>query len=336
MKRLMTVGPRQCEVVEADMPEMEDDQILLKIRAVSVLMENVGLHTGADPRLKAPGNPLYRGYPLPQAGEAIAEVVEVGADVEDVRVGERFVTYTTYDEYHAVVPDAWSKVAAQVRDETAISLPFSGTTLHCTRRAKVEIGDDVAIIGQGPMGLLVTQWVRIAGAGRVIAGDLNSKRLEISREMGATHTVDGSKVDFKTQVYELTEGKGPDIVIDAGNTAGTFPLAMDLARVKGRIVVISWHTQPITIEDITHDFYHKELDIIATRAGGPSHAYRSPYLHWTGTENLRLIARLMEEGRFDPAPLVTDRLGFDQFTEALRRVEEEQKTTVKAMVDWEA
>ena len=123
--------------------------------------------------------------------------------------------------------------------------------------------------------------------------------------------------------------------MNAGNTAATFPLAMDLAREKGRIVVISWHTQPITIQDITREFYHKELDIIATRAGGPSHAYRSPYLHWTGRENQELIARLMGEGRFDPSPLVTDRLRFDQFTEALRRVEREQKTTVKAMIDWE-
>lgn len=124
-------------------------------------------------------------------------------------------------------------------------------------------------------------------------------------------------------------------MIDAGNTAATFPLALDLARNKGRIVVISWHTQPITVEDITRDFYHKELDIIATRAGGPSHAYRSPYLHWTGKENQQLIARLMGESRFDPAPLVTDRLGLDQFTEALRRVEVEQQTTVKAMVSWD-
>ena len=334
MKRLMTVAPRQCEVVEVDAPELRDDQILLQTRVVSVLMENVGLHTGADPRLKAPDNPLYRGYPLAQAGEIIAEVVEVGAKVEGVAVGERFATYANYDEFHAVAADAWTRIANPASDETAISLAFAGTTLHCIRRAGIEIGDDVVIIGQGPMGLMVTQWARMAGAGRVIVGDLRPKRLEIARQMGATHVIEAAAVDFKTRLYEITEGKGPDVVIDAGNAAATFPLAMDLARVKGRIVVISWHTQPITIEDITRDFYHKELDILATRASGPGHAYRSPYLHWTGWENQQLIARLMAEGRFDPAPLVTDRLPLAQFAEALRRVEEEPETTVKAVVDW--
>jgi threonine dehydrogenase-like Zn-dependent dehydrogenase len=297
-------------------------------------MENVGLHSGADPRLKASGNPLYRGYPITQAGEVLAEVVEMGADVAYLAIGDRFVSYSSFDEYHAVAPDAWTRVDASVTDATAISAPFSGTALHCVRRSSIEIGDDVAIIGQGPMGLLVTQWAKVAGAGRIIVADLNQKRLQVARQMGATHTINASKEDGKKLLYEITENNGPDVVIDAGNTAATFPLALDLARNQGRVVVISWHTQPITIEDITRDFYHKELEIIATRATGPSQAYRSPYLRWTGVESQRLIARMMADGRFDPSPLITDTLPFDQFYEALRRVEEEQQKTVKVMVTW--
>jgi len=334
MKRLSTVGPRQGAVVEVDPPTLREDRILLKTRAVSVLMENVGLHTGADPRLKAPSNPLYRGYPIPQAGEVLGEVVAVGQAVQGVAVGDRFVTYANFDEYHAVAPTAWTPIAAGVSPAAAISAPFAGTALHCLRRAHLAIGDDVAIVGQGPMGLLVTQWAKFAGAGRVIVADLNPKRLEVARQMGATHTIHAGQQDVKRVLYEMTENNGPDLVIDAGNTAATLPLAMDLARVQGRIVVISWHTQPITIEDITRDFYHKELEIIATRATGPAQAYRSPYLRWTGWESQRLIARLMAEGRFDPSPLITDKLPLDQFQEALRRVEKEQDKTVKVLVEW--
>lgn len=334
MKRLITVGPRQGAVVEVDPPTLREDRILLKTRAVSVLMENVGLHTGADPRLKAPSNPLYRGYPIAQAGEVLGEVVEVGQAVQGVAVGDRFVTYANFDEYHAVAPTAWTPIAAGVSSAAAISAPFAGTALHCLRRAHLAIGDDVVIVGQGPMGLLVTQWAKFAGAGRVIVADLNPKRLEVARQMGATHTIHAGQQDVKRVLYEITENNGPDLVIDAGNTAATLPLAMDLARVQGRIVVISWHTQPITIEDITRDFYHKELEIIATRATGPAQAYRSPYLRWTGWESQRLIARLMAEGRFDPSPLITDKLPLDQFQEALRRVEKEQDRTVKVLVEW--
>lgn len=335
MKRLITVGPRQGIVADVEAPALRDDQIRLKTRAVSVLMENVGLHTGADPRLKAAGNPLYRGYPITQAGEVLGEVVQVGAAVTGIVIGDRFVSYANFDEYHAITPTAWTRIDAGVAAEAAISSPFSGTALHCVRRANIAIGDDVAIVGQGPMGLLVTQWAKFAGAGRVIVADLNNKRLEIAQQMGATHWINASQEDVKARVYAITEGNGPDVVIDAGNTASTFPLALDLARNQGRVVVISWHTQPIVIEDITRDFYHKELEIIATRATGPSHTYRSPYLRWTGLESQRLIARLMAEGRFDPSPLITDRVPLSQFHEALRRVEEDQQTTVKVLVDWE-
>src|SRR5690349_5904630 len=135
MKRLVTVGPRQGEVAEVQPPTLRNDQILLKTRAVSVLMENVGLHSGADPRLKAAGNPLYRGYPITQAGEVLAEVVEVGADVANVAVGDRFASYSNFNEYHAVAPDAWTRIDANVADAAAISAAFSGTALHCVRRS---------------------------------------------------------------------------------------------------------------------------------------------------------------------------------------------------------
>lgn len=335
MKRLITAGPRQGEVVDVETPTVGEDQALLKTRAVSVLMENVGLHTGADPRLKSDKNPLYRGYPITQAGEVLGEVVQVGAGVTDTSIGDRFVSYSSFDEYHAVAPAAWTRIGANVADEAAISAPFSGTALQCMRRAKIAIGDDVIIVGQGPMGLLVTQWAKFAGAGRVIVTDFNQKRLQVARQMGATHSIDASTANVKDRLYAITEGNGPDVVIDAGNTAATFPLAFDYARDQGKVVVISWHTQPIVIEDITRDFYHKELEIIATRATGPAQAYRSPYLRWTGWESQRFIARMMEEGRFDPSPLITDKLPFDQFHEALRRVEQAQESTVKALVTWD-
>ena len=334
MRSMMMVGPKDCRFEERAEPELTPDSIKVKIRWCSILMENVGLYLGSDPRLRAPGNELYRGYPLTQAGEVIAEAVEVGDEAEGVEVGDRFVTYSNYHEVHVIKPDAWPKLGPNVSPETGISLPFAGTTLNCTRKANIQIGDNVLILGQGPMGAMVTTWVAMAGAGRVIAADRYPKRLEIARQMGATHTLNPDEVDLHEAAWDLCEGIGPDIVIDAGNTAKTFPLAMDLARVNGRIVVLSWHTQPITIEDITKDFYHKELEIIATRAGGPSHAYRSPYLRWTGYENQQIIARFMDEGRFDPAPIVTHHDSVDNAVESMELLLNEPQDTMKILLDW--
>ena len=334
MRSLVMQAARACRLVEEPEPDLAVGQIKVRLRFCSVVMENAGLYTGVDPRLRQPGNPLYRGYPLAQAGEVIGEVVEAASDVDGVRVGDRYASYAPYRELQVIAPDAWTRIDPAVRPEAAISQAFSGTTLHAVRRARLELGDDVAVIGAGPMGALLPAWARLAGAGRIVVADLYPRRLAIARMTGATHTVNPSDTDLKAAVQEITEGSGPDVVFDAGNTAATFPLALDLARPQGKVVVLSWHTQPITIEDITKDFYHKELEIIATRATGPAAAYRSPYVRWTGRESQRLIARWMAEGRFDPSPIVTGRRPLAEFVPAMEALIAQPGEHLKTLIEW--
>ena len=337
MRCVVVHGPRDTQIVEEPEPALAAGRIKVRLRYSSVVMENVGLHTGTDPRLRQPGNPLYRGYPLPQAGEVIGEVVELAPDVPDtagVRVGDLLASYAPYREVQVIAPGAWVTVQPSVRPEAAISQAFSGTTLHATRRARIEIGDDVLVIGAGPMGVLLPAWARLGGAGRIIVADLHPLRLEVARKLGATHTVSPRETDLAAAVKEITDGNGPDVVFDAGNTAATFPLALELARPQGKVVVLSWHTQPITIDDITRDFYHKELEIIATRATGPSASYRSPYVRWTGAESQRLIARWMAEGRFDPSPIVTGRRPLQEFVPAMEDLLERPGDHLKTLIEW--
>jgi threonine dehydrogenase-like Zn-dependent dehydrogenase len=164
--------------------------------------------------------------------------------------------------------------------------------------------------------------------------DLYPRRRDIARQLGATHVIDPRETDPSAALREITEGNGPDVVFDAGNTAATFPLALDLARPQGKVVVLSWHTQPITIEDITRDFYHKEMEIIATRATGPGAAYRSPYLRWTGRESQHLIARWMGEGRFDPSHIVTGRRPVSEFVAAIDALLERPGEHLKTLIEW--
>ena len=334
MRALVVHGPRDCRVDEMPEPELTAGKVKIRVRFCSVVMENVGLYAGTDPRLREPGNPLYRGYPIAQAGEVVGEVVEAAPDVRDIAVGDRFASYADYREFHVVRPDQWTRVEAAVRPEAAISQAFAGTTLHAVRRARLVVGDDVLILGAGPMGALLAAWARVAGAGRIIVADLHALRRQTAMALGATHVLDPRAVDLSQAVGEITGGAGPDVVFDAGNIAATFPLALAMARPQGRIVVLSWHTQPITIPDITRDFYHKEVEIIATRATGPSDAYRSPYVRWTSSESQRLIARWMGEGRFDPSPIVTSRRPLSEFVAAMDALAAAPHEHMKTLIEW--
>jgi len=216
MRSIIIKGPQDCRIEEEAEPPLTPGRIKVRIRYCSIVMENVGLYTGSDPRLRQPGNPLYRGYPQYQAGEIIADVVEVAPDVQGVQVGDRLATYAAYRETQVIAPDAWTKIHTGVPAEAAISQGFAGTTLHAVERARLEIGDDVLIIGAGPMGALLAPWSRLAGAGRIIVADLYPLRLEVARKLGATHTVNPKETDLTAAVQAITEGNGPAVVFDAG------------------------------------------------------------------------------------------------------------------------
>ncbi len=334
MRQVLIERARECKIAAVPEPKLTPETALVRTRCCSLLMENVAEYIGTDPRLHEKSHLYYQGYPYVMDGEVVAEVTAVGERVEGLVVGDRVASYTKYNEWHAVRPGDWIKLAPEVSDEAAVSLPFSATALQCTRRAQIGLGDNVVVLGQGPMGLLVTGWVALSGAGQVIVADRHARRLEVARQMGATTTLTAGEVDVAAAVRDLTGGAGADIVIDAGNTPRTFALALELAREKGRVVVLSFHTQPILIEDITRDFYHKELDVLATRATGPSNAHRSPQVRWTSGENLRLGERFMAQGRLHPERLISGRLKLSEIAAGLRQVETEPERVVKLLVEW--
>jgi threonine dehydrogenase-like Zn-dependent dehydrogenase len=334
MRQVLIERARECRIVDVPEPALPPDGALVRTRCCSLLMENVAEYIGTDPRLFKEDHPYYRGFPYVMDGEVVGEVTAVGNQVQGLAVGDRLATYAKYDEIHAVRPGAWIQLSPEVTDEAAISLPFSGTALQCARRAQVGLGDNVLVLGQGPMGLLVTAWVALAGAGQVIVADRYAPRLEVALQMGATVAVNVSDTDLAAAVRDLTGGLGADVVIDAGNSPQTFALALELAREKGRVVVLSFHTRPITIEDITRDFYHKELEILATRATGPSNSYRSPHVRWTSGENLRLVERFIAQGRLHPERLITSRLPLSQLEAGLHQIEAKPDHVIKLLVEW--
>jgi threonine dehydrogenase-like Zn-dependent dehydrogenase len=334
MRQVLIERAREVRITDVPEPALTPETVLARTRCCSLLMENVAEYIGTDPRLFKEGHPYYRGYPYVMDSEVVAEVTAVGERVEGLAVGDRVVSYAKCNEWHALQPGGWVKLSPEVTDEAAASIPFGSTALQCTRRAQVGLGDNVVILGQGPMGLLVTAWVALSGAGQVIAADRYPRRLEAARQMGATTSVSAAETDVAAAVRDLTGGLGADIVIDAGNTPRTFALALEVAREKGRVVVLSFHTQPITIEDVTRDFYHKELDILATRATGPGSSYRSPYVRWTSGENMRLVERFIAQRRLHPERLITGRLPLTQIEEGLRQVETEPGRVVKLLVEW--
>jgi threonine dehydrogenase-like Zn-dependent dehydrogenase len=143
----------------------------------------------------------------------------------------------TFAEYRAVPAFTAYKLPDSISPIDAAFIEPISLVVRTFDHVKPVLGDTVAIIGPGSLGLFHLQAFKSAGAAKVIVIglDQDAKRFEIAEKLGADHIVNGSKEDVVQRVRELTDGLGVDIVVETANHPSTVPLAVNLAAARGRV-----------------------------------------------------------------------------------------------------
>jgi len=292
MHKLIAAAPDQVVVADVPMPEMGPGDVL--IRGVRSLI-SPGSELNRVRRL--PGDEDSK-WPNHDLGYAMAGVIEaVGADAAGWEVGDRVVTMRHHQQY-VVSPAAGDHTRSPVRVPPHVSwddAPFIcwGRSCHnWTMKANIGIGECVAVVGLGLVGLLMTMWARLRGPGQILALDLDASRLDLAARIGADAGVRVGEGDPVEAVRELTGGHMADCVLHcaAGPHVEAFELSQRLCRTGGRIVLIGIHSAPLTI--LRHEFLHKDL-----LGGGAGYDY-DPRLFDVG-------ARLLAAGKLPVGEIVT-------------------------------
>jgi alcohol dehydrogenase len=112
----------------------------------------------------------------------------------------------------------------------------------------VKPGDTVAVVGAGPVGLSVIATAALYGAAQIVAIDLDEKRLEFAKQVGATHGVNSGASDWKEQVFALTDGYGVDVAIEAVGVPATFEMCTQLVRPGGNVANVGVHGKAVSLE----------------------------------------------------------------------------------------
>jgi threonine dehydrogenase-like Zn-dependent dehydrogenase len=143
----------------------------------------------------------------------------------------------TFAEYRAVPAFTACKLPESISPVDAAFIEPISLAVRTFEHVKPVLGDTVAIIGPGSIGLFHLQAFKSAGAAKimVIGLDQDAKRFEIAKKLGADHIINGSKEDVVSRVRELTNGLGADIVVETANHPSTVPLAVSLAAARGRV-----------------------------------------------------------------------------------------------------
>jgi len=340
MKAAVFFAPNDIRVEDVDKPVIEKDEVLLRVKSVSVCnATDMHFLKGEIPGVV---------YPLPAGKpghECCGEVVKVGPNVESLKPGDRVVPGPVYAlpcgkcfycergkqelcENPGVADFAYAqflKVPARfcyplpenVSYNEGAVIDLVACALHGIYRADVSVGNSIAIIGQGPAGLLLTQLARLAGAESVITCDITDWRLKVSSKMGSDATVNSVREDPIRRVLELTDGKGVDMAIDAVGKPVTARQAVEMVKPGGRTVIFGFHLKPSEIN--LPRVFDRELEIRAS--------FRT-----VGEEDYRTSARLISKGKIDVKSLITHVLPLEEIRRGLDIIDKGLENVIKVVL----
>ena len=266
---------------------------------------------------------------------ASGTVVEVGVQVKDIKIGDRVacvgVGYANHAEYIEVPKNLIVKIPKNLSFKEASTVTLGSIAMQGVRRAEVKLGENIAIIGMGILGQLVSQMVTAAGA-RVIAIDLDDRRLTIAQANGVKYILNLTKENIVDKVIKITEGYGVDSVIITAATSSKEPLAQafQMCRKKGKVVLVGVVGMEINREDM----YKKELDFYISTSYGPGRYdpnyeekgmdYPYHYVRWTENRNMQEYLKMLSEGKIKLNNIIEKVYKIEEATRAYQEFEKEE------------
>ena len=272
-------------------------------------------------------------FPFQNVGYLHAgRVVDVGADVEKWKIGDRVATRSPHAGLVVVEAERALAIAPGVSDEDAAWMGLGKITQVGVRAAQHVLGDTVVVIGLGLLGQLVVQYARLSGASEVIAIDTAPRRLEMAASHGATHTLRVPAGEAREAVFDLTGGRGADVVYDITGHPAVFATALPLARRFGTVVLLGDAGNP-QLQTLTGDVVTRGLKIVGAHDGHPPDSAQ-PGVRWSSMEMQSLFLKYVARGQIRVSDLITHRFSPEQAPEAYALLQRERETAMGVIFEW--
>lgn len=335
MRTLVCAEPGKFEYATGENPELKKGQAIIRIRRIGICGTDLHAFEGTQP---------YFEYPRILGHELSGELVAADG-AEDFEIGEAvsFIPYFHCGDciacksgkpnccvnmkvcgvhVHGGMVEYLSVPSASLLhgeglgfDDLALVEPLA-IGAHGVRRAGVQPGEAVLVIGAGPIGLGTMEFARIAG-GRVIALDINAQRLQFCKEkLQVTFTVNAQAPDVMEQLKQITGGDMPTVVIDATGNLNAINTAFRYMAHGARYVLIGLQKGDISF---SHPEFHKrEGTLMSSR-----NATR---------QDFEQVITCMKRGEVDPTTYITHRVLFNQVKDEFAGWLDPASGVIKAMV----
>jgi L-iditol 2-dehydrogenase len=310
-------------------PEILPHEVLVKVMACGICGSDVHGMDGSTGR-RIP--PVIMGH------EASGIIVKTGSEVAGWRTGDRVTFDSTvyplndwytlegmynlsdyrevlgvspgtyrrngaFAEFIAVPQHILYKIPENVSYEQAAMVEAVAVALHAVNLAGVKTGDTCAVTGAGMIGLFVIKLLKISGAGKVIAIDIDENKLKNAVKAGADSVFRSTNTDLTTKIQSLSRGRGADISIEAVGKSETVNIAIDILRKGGKAVLIG-NLSPV-IEFPLQKVVTRELKVLG------SCAIRGEY---------EVVLKLLETGRISVDEQITATVPLSEGAEWFKRL----------------
>ena len=341
MKAFFVKQPHEFRLIDSEIPRLAPHDVLVRVGACGICGSDLDIIEGSRPM-------EVTAYPLIAGHEFAGRVEEVGSAVGDLRPGDKVAVdtivgcgrcrnclrgwgchcLTAFNQLGCTLPGGMAEFAAVERrqlyrlpaeiDVSAAALcEPAGCAAHGVSKADLRPGDNVVIVGCGPIGALALQTARLFSPARLILVEIDERKLRLGERLGATHTVNARTEDVPARVLDITRGAGADAVIECTGAVEPIRQSFSYIGVKGRTVIIG--VPPVRTLEV--DFLKMLMQDSLVR---PSNGYTREIWLW--------VLDLLVNGFYDAEAIITHRLPLSEVTTGFRILQERQELACKVML----
>jgi 2-desacetyl-2-hydroxyethyl bacteriochlorophyllide A dehydrogenase len=275
--------------------------------------------------------PTLRGsfaFPIKYGYASVGSVTEVGGTALGFQVGDSvFVLHPHQDE--CVVPASLAtRLPAEVRPELGVFMANLETAVNIALDAHPRIAEDIIVFGQGVVGLLLTQVLRQAGAGRIIVVDGFPKRRALALRLGASDALAPDQ-DIAGAVRSLTGGRGADLAIEVSGHGEALGPAIDSVAFQGTVVVASWYGTKEVSLSLGGSFHRGRVRLLSSQVGNLDPTLKP---RWDFARRMSLARDLL--GKLALEPLISHEIPFGRAAAAYDLVDRAPEETVQVVLTY--
>jgi threonine dehydrogenase-like Zn-dependent dehydrogenase len=280
-------------------------------------------------------------FPQRLGYELIAEVTEVGGEVTGLAAGDIVHAGAPHGE-EAVMDVAAARAATYplvtlppgMPLERALFASVGAVALQAVHDAPLHLGDRVAVIGLGAIGLLTLQMARLAGATHVTAVDPDAGRRELALELGADDAIDPPAEPAGTGVaLKRRAGRGADVVFETSGAAAGLQDAMACAGLGGTVVAVGFYQGGASALRLGEEWHHNRLTMVSSMGawGAPHRAYPA----WNRMRVMQTVLGLLASGTVRTDELPVRRFPFAEAPAAYRWLDEQGGAAIKVVLAYD-